>query len=83
MILQQCYDEADDALTKDVDNLLAKQRSTACTALMKKYADGSIQLASATANDADSQPGWLSADLKLRLLQQRLEAVSLIDRMCK
>lgn len=83
MILQQCYDEADDALAKNVDALLAKPRSAACSGLAKKYADGSDQLASATVSDADLQSGWLGAELKWQLLQQRFEAVRLIDKMCK
>lgn len=69
MILQQCYDEADDALTAKTDALIKKQRSASCAALMKKYADGSAQLASDVADDAGSQPGWIGADLKLKLLQ--------------
>jgi hypothetical protein len=83
MILQQCDDEADDALSKNIDTLLAKPRSAPCAALVRKYADGSTQLANSVVTEADSQPGWFSAQLKMNLLQQPYEAIKLIDEMCK
>ena len=83
MILQQCYDEADDALTTKTDALVTKQRSASCTALVKKYADGSAQLSNSVADDAGSQPGWLGANLKMKLLQQRYETIRLVDETCK
>lgn len=83
MILQQCYDEANDALTAKTDALVKKQRSASCAALVKKYADGSARLDDGVADDASSQPGWLGADLKMKLLQQRYETTKLIDGECK
>ena len=83
MILQQCYDEADDALTKDIDTIVAKSRSASCTTLLKKYVDGSSQQTDSLTANADAQPGWLSAELKMKFLQQRSETVRLIDEMCK
>lgn|GEM_PF-6111026 len=83
MILQQCYDEADDALAKDIDTVVAKPRSAPCTALLKKYVDGSSQQTDSLVADVDAQPGWLSADLKMKLLQQRSDTARLIDETCK
>jgi hypothetical protein len=83
MILQQCYDEADDALTKDIDAQLSKPRSASCNAILKKYIDGSTQQTASVAADADAQPGWLGAELKMKLLQQQSETVKLISDMCK
>jgi hypothetical protein len=83
MILQQCYDEANDALAAKTDALVKKQRSASCAALVKKYADSSAQLDDGVADDASSQPGWLGADLKMKLLQQRYETTKLIDGACK
>lgn len=82
MILQQCYDETDYALTTKTDALVTKQRSASCTALVKKYADGSAQLSSSVVDDAGSQSGWLGANLKMKLLQQRYETIRLIDETC-
>ncbi|WP_321959766.1 hypothetical protein [Paraburkholderia sp. J69-1] len=83
MILQQCYDEADVAIQKHIDAQLAKNRSTSCTGLIKKYTEGSTSIENDVANDASSQPGWLGQELKLNLLQDQLEAINLIDTMCK
>jgi hypothetical protein len=83
MILQQCYDAADDALTAKTDTLVKKRRSASCTLLLKKYADDSAQLGISVADQAGSQPGWLAADLKMNLLQQRYDTVQLIDAACK
>ena len=82
MILQQCYYETDYALTTKTDALVTKQRSALCTALVKKYADGSAQLSSSVVDDAGSQSGWLGANLKMKLLQQRYETIRLIDETC-
>ena len=83
MILQQCYDEADDALRSLTAALLSKPRTAACVELERNYADGAVQLADAVTAQAEAQPGWLSAELKMRLMQQRYESVKLIDEMCK
>lgn len=83
MILQQCYDEANDALLGRTTLLLSKARSPACADLEKRYADGAARLADAIARQAEGQPGWLSAELKMQLMQQRYDSVMLIDRMCK
>lgn len=83
MILQQCYDEADDALEARTSALLSKPRTVACTELGRKYADGAAQLADAVVAESEAQPGWLSAELKMQLMQQRYSSVKLIDEMCK
>ncbi|WP_322049449.1 hypothetical protein [Paraburkholderia sp. J67] len=83
MILQQCYDEAGDAIQKKIDAQVAKIRSASCTGLIKKYTEGSISVENDVTNDAGSEPGWLGQELKLKLLQDQLETVNLIDTMCK
>lgn len=83
MILQQCYDEADDALSGRTAALLSKPRTAACGDIEKKYADGAAQLAETIVSQSEAQPGWLGAELKMQLMQQRYESVKLIDDMCK
>jgi hypothetical protein len=83
IILQQCYDEASDAINAKTDALIKKQRSASCAALVRKYTDSSARLDDSVADDAGSQPGWLGADLKMNLLQQRYETTKLIGGACK
>lgn len=83
MILQQCYDEADDALSGRTAALLSKPRTAACGDIEKKYADGAAQLAETIVAQSEAQAGWLGAELKMQLMQQRYESVKLIDDMCK
>lgn len=83
MILQQCYDEADAAINKNISTLLMKQRSASCATLLSKYSDDFAQMSSRIVADAEVQPGWLGAELKLRFAQQRYAAIKLIDGMCK
>lgn len=83
MILQQCYDEADQAISSHTAALLTKRRSPSCAELAKKYADGAAQLTDEVTSQSDAQPGWLSAELKMQLMQHRYASVKLIDDMCE
>ena len=77
MILQQCYDEADDAINSHTPALLAKPRSSLCSEIAEKYAADSLKLADSIAKQAESSAGWLSAELKLQRLQQRYQSLEL------
>jgi hypothetical protein len=86
MILKSCYDEAIvaiDAKTNAVQTLLTQKYVPLCAKVAKKYIESALQLASQTVNDAQSQPGWLSAELSLHFAQQRLETLELIQKQCK
>ena len=83
MILQQCYDEENDALVDRIDTLIKKSRSPACSVLVNKYASTSEQLLSSISGAAGAQPGWLGADLKMTMQKHRYETLEIIDQECK
>lgn len=86
MILQSCYDEAVadiDAKVNATLSKLATEYSPTCSDLAIKYTDGALQLANSVGDTAETQPGWLGAELKLQFARQRLENIDLIMKMCK
>jgi hypothetical protein len=86
MILESCYDEAVvaiDAKTNAVQILLSQRHVPLCAELAKKYTESALRLANQTVNDAQIEPGWLSAELRLRFAQQRLETLELVQKQCK
>jgi hypothetical protein len=86
MILKSCYDGAVvaiDAKTNPAQTLLAQRHMPMRADVAKKYVESALQLASQTVDNAQSQPGWLSAELSFNFAQQRLETLELIQKQCK
>lgn len=81
MIIQGCYDEGVDDVSEKIEHKLQSNKGE-CVDLLTRYQKESIDFEGKVIDEAKQRPGWIGAELKLYLVQQRLAALQFIEKSC-